>query len=508
MLSYIFSNKTSIEHQPQVYIQDNACSLLNDNIFQEKWDKLYEDCEWATVFQKKEFILTWYQVNANEYSPIIVFLIQDDKLLGLLCLATKKKKKGIEKQFPLRIIGAGAYDAEYQVWISKREDSDYFISSALKILFEEFPKSNLFLRFIPDSTIVNVITESKEWNNHAVPLANHRPLMDFSLTDEQKLFKKRHLKAKYNRISRVGKIELKEITDSKEFDGVLKEVLVFLDFRQAYMFNKLPSKKEPNKPLFLKSLFEKDLLHVSVLILENEIISSIIGMKDKKWVHLAGLISYSPFYAKHSPALVHFFLLGQLMKDQGFNVFDLTPGYDAYKERISTSSDEVIELTISKNPSFKLKKSIRKLLHTSLLKFNIRPMSFKLKIKRMKYMLKNKPIKLINSINISLHKADQHNDFLLENHEFSKNSLAALLCFSDKNSDFTKWEYLQKAASYIEEGHHFYTISSNDLLEACVWFEAPSEDVEKPKILSTYFHPSIEPFKDQIISHIEVIINK
>src|SRR3954462_12467257 len=91
----------------ELLIGNDVLNLLSDIEFLNSWDELYNSCSWATVYQGKEFVSTWYKIYHNQYLPIVVKETKSGKLSGLLTLA--RNKKGV-------IVGAGASQAEYQVW--------------------------------------------------------------------------------------------------------------------------------------------------------------------------------------------------------------------------------------------------------------------------------------------------------------------------------------------------------------------------------------------------------
>ncbi len=107
----------------------------------------------------------------------------------------------------------------------------------------------------------------------------------------------------------------------------------------------------------LKALFRLQLLHVSVLKVNEKIIAAVIAITEKDWLCLAGINCHSPFNARlYSPGLMHFILLAKLLKEEGITWFDLTPGYDTYKEELANRHHEVKELLISNSRSLKIKK--------------------------------------------------------------------------------------------------------------------------------------------------------
>src|SRR5687768_18143535 len=56
----------------------------------------------------------------------------------------------------------------------------------------------------------------------------------------------------------------------------------------------------------------------------------------RSWLHLQGINSFAAAYARYSPGIIHFLLLGKLLAEEGVAVFDLTPGADAYKDTLAT----------------------------------------------------------------------------------------------------------------------------------------------------------------------------
>jgi hypothetical protein len=60
----------------------------------------------------------------------------------------------------------------------------------------------------------------------------------------------------------------------KFFSSIFDELTAQYDFRKAAMYNKAPFRKDPLKKKFLLALFEQQILHVTVLKLNDEIIAS------------------------------------------------------------------------------------------------------------------------------------------------------------------------------------------------------------------------------------------
>jgi hypothetical protein len=138
----------------EMLIDHEVLSQFSDIDFLNSWDALYNSCSWATVYQSKEFVSTWYKMYHKKYLPIVVKGITEGKLTGLLTLA--KDKNGL-------IIGAGASHAEYQVWLSATSDQGTFIKSVLFKVKKQFPGCDIHLGFIPDKAPVEWEKTDKMW---------------------------------------------------------------------------------------------------------------------------------------------------------------------------------------------------------------------------------------------------------------------------------------------------------------------------------------------------------
>src|SRR5690349_20798869 len=144
-----------VNRQPNVelVVGEKVSSLLSSIDFLHSWDALYHACLWATVYQGKEFVSTWYEIYRDKYFPIIVRETTDGKLTGLVTLARNKKGE---------IVGAGASQAEYQVWLSQ-DDNGSFIKNAITVIKQQFHGSDIQLRFVPAETPLNWIENDHIW---------------------------------------------------------------------------------------------------------------------------------------------------------------------------------------------------------------------------------------------------------------------------------------------------------------------------------------------------------
>lgn len=452
---------------------EDAFSLFSDAEFQKQWDLLYTGCSWATAFQSRIFVVSWFRIFRKEYYPIVVISESDEgELTGILPLATRQES--LNKGKRLKIFGAGEFEAEYQVWISREDNRDLFIRSAFQQLMEEFPGCNILFRFIPDGSVLDWIENDPLWKKRLVVQPFRRPLMEINSPEIHGLLKlQRQFKTKYNRLNRLGKVRFERVWEVEEFKVILEELMLQFDFRQGAMFNKNQFRDNPKKGELLFDLFKQGLLHVTILKVDDEIIASMAAIYDKKWVHLQGLNSHSPFYSRFSPGILHFYLLGQKLVEEQADVFDLTPGGDLYKERWATTHDTVYALTLTSDPKYFVKRQLKRITYDWLIKAGYRPMTVELQIKKKLYLFKRKGIR-------GLLKTTSNNDRLevyktgLSQNEVSplpvkKNKVRDLLDYEGSQAQLTRWEFTERAMADFGEGKNVYSYSDGDQLFACIW---------------------------------------
>ncbi|UCS92969.1 GNAT family N-acetyltransferase [Echinicola marina] len=467
----------NIIYSLNLYRGNEAFEILTNQNFQRGWDNLYYHCPWATVFQHRSFISSWYQMYQEEFQPIIISEQYGKVITGIIHLAIPTKE--LKKKSMVKIHGAGEFNAEYHAWLTKSNNNS-FIKTSLSLLLREFPKCKVILRYLPPETPLSW-TNSHQWKRKIILQASKRPLMDTYHPDFPNLLRKRHLKAKYNRINKAGHLKLEEINDTDEFSKLLLFLKDQYDFRQGALFNKNQFRDDPKKAPFLKRLFDAGLLHVSTLKLNDDITAAVISMTDKNWVHLAGLISHSPFYSQYSPGLVQLYMLGRKFYFDHIEVFDLTPGNDPYKDRLATHNDIAYELVITENKLFKYKRAARKAFFDGLYRYGILPQKLKLQFEKNVYIFKNKYKYLLaagmRSILMHLSASPSTKPFEITDEQiknapqiiFKINHLEDLLNYQQGRSTLTRWEFLDNALKRFEEGQNSYSISKNGQLEFCAW---------------------------------------
>lgn len=476
----------------KVLIGKDALALASDQSFQLQWDSLYTSCPWATVFQSRQFVYTWYKLYREAYVPLLVVAYKGDKLFGLLTLAQEASGQ---------LIGAGANQAEYQVWLSTPQDATDFISKAFTELIGRYPQSVISLKFIPGNTPLQWFEADPNWGKKCFLRTVKQPLLILNKEKLSQELRKKNRKEKINRLKRQGELTFVKITERETFFSVLDELAVQSDFRKGAMYNKRVFQEDLFRKAFLKELFDEGLLHVTLLKVGENIIAANVGVTGQNWVHLQGINTHSPTHARYSPGILHFLMLGVMLAEEGTEVFDLTPGHDPYKDSLATDFTHATELMVGSQAAIlnkKLHYKITSYLKHTLPKLGIEQHQIKQTSQRASVLkdkwgtLKKQGLsQLLKNAIRSLGRTDTLQQYILQHGmestqhiaaSISKDNLQDLLCYTSTASLTSKWEFLMDAMRRLETGQHAYTWQENGLLLGYAWLSEPK--ASRPATLS------------------------
>jgi CelD/BcsL family acetyltransferase involved in cellulose biosynthesis len=320
----------------------DADSFLSDRTSRQQWNSLYEACPWATIFQGFDFVTTWYQIYGKLYRPILVTeVLADGSLGGSIALAVTPDSQ--------QLIFAGAEQAEYHTWLASSDNGDTFIAAAMELIGASFPGLKLTFQYLPPAAPKQWLTLSP-WAQTSILDPWTRPLMRLGDGSSlQKSLKKSANKSRLNRMKRLGDVQFEQLYEPAELAAVFDDIIGYYDFRQGAVNDSVYFQTDPlRKPFCLALMQIKDLLHVTVLKIDDRVVAAHLGLSDGKACAL-GIPAHSPFHAVHSPGKLQLLMLGVELAKQGFDALDLTPGGDAYKERFATDRDEVHILTVFLN---------------------------------------------------------------------------------------------------------------------------------------------------------------
>jgi CelD/BcsL family acetyltransferase involved in cellulose biosynthesis len=455
---------------------EQVLDLILDKEFLLKWRNLYIACPWGSVFQSQEFVCPWYRLYHSAFIPVVVKAEANGRLIGLLTLTIEEEKRVI--------MAAGLGAAEYQTWLALPVCGERFITEALNKLQKLFIGYEINLYNVPPSTPLGWTTSDSYWRKRCLTKPLRRPLMDLRDPEVSKLFRKKQFREKTNRLRRLGNLSFEKITDTARFETILDELAAQSDFRKGAKFDHSEFADGPARRQFLLELFDQGILHTTILKLDDDIIASIAACSGRGYVHLAGVNTHSPTLSRYSPGTINFVMLGQLLMEEGIDIFDLTPGGDAYKERLATSHDFVHDIYIGSKLKTLVNRNVMwpfaNLIKSKLKNYQLTPLMLKFALTKIRQRAtlakKTNPLNLCSwhylKKGFSKHQAIVK-CFPVQNEvkaaTLRVNSLQDLLQYDQQNGSVIRWDFLEDAMRRFEEGGNIYSLSENGKLIFCAW---------------------------------------
>jgi len=454
--------------------------LLADEHFRCEWDLLFMECRWATAFQSPSFVDSWYASYREDFQPVLLWSAAPDGMLrGLLPLAAERSSG--------RLVVAGAWQAEYQVWLSNTENNEAFISSALVRIRSEFPGMDLEFRYLPPNTPIDWVDAHGRSDTMARKQLHCRPLLnlaDLAVVDES--LRKKSNKSKINRLKRIGQLSLVRIRDAEKLRQCADRIANLYDLRQAGMSGNMPFRTDPWKMAFHMALLgEENLLHVTILKVGDDIGAAHLGLCGKGMVHL-GIMVLSPFLARHSPGKIHLLLLSKMLREQGYKFFDLTPAGD-YKERFANTQDSVTVLTcygrLSRHMAAGIVSRSRATAKRVLEVTGLNPASARDRIirilsgsggsKELEYTERvNTAILQIHGVDVPSIASDPSDRMCVR-----ESCIADLLKSIPGCGGAKRRAFYRGAFEFLARGYSCYTLADDDTLLYCYWLLKPGEIV-------------------------------
>jgi CelD/BcsL family acetyltransferase involved in cellulose biosynthesis len=447
---------------------ENAFNLISEPVFLHQWRDLCEACSWGTVFQSPDYVKAWYETFRERFIPVILSMAgSKGQLRGLFTLAISRSTG--------QLVYAGDIYAEYQVWLAREDANDAFISEVLDLLREKWPRKVLVLKYLPPRTDLGPIEKSNWIKNICFFRPSSRPLigLDAQQRVDQSLKSKQ---VKLNRLKRMGAVTFIEIKRD-EFAEIFEHAWPLYDFRQIKQYGSSPFLRDVDlKRLWVAVAKHSDALHMSVLKVDETIVAWFLGLQGNGYLHLLSM-GYSPFYSRHSPAMLHMLMLAKRLIQER-RVFDLTPGGSNYKDQLATTHEKT--LTLYFIPSLRSAieseqtrdlagRAVKRLVRVAV-KNPARALAAALGRRRGEAADPDNPRPREPEIRFRLHKLNtadcaRHDERL---DAVRKNKIADLIRYESTHAQSLR-DFVSEAWHFIDQGADVYTLMRNDRLAASCW---------------------------------------
>lgn len=334
-----------------------ALALLRSERFQAKWRALYERCPWAWA-ELPELLVPWYEVY-DEYEPIVVTEEDAERLQGLLLLC--------EDPHEARLLQGGHWDAEYISWLCEPDLTDRFMSDALDAVRSEIGPVRVELEWMLPETPLGWLEQSAGARCQVLTDVCHYVPLEDSADFQDYVQSKKRLRTKMNKLRRQGDLKYREYTTSAELEHLFKYFFpLFHSRRNALHGEAVPPIEEQRRKQQLLKRFASTpgLFHAVALELDGVPIAMHMAPGTRGIISIGGL-AHSPEWEKLSPGML---LLVEQMKslhDQGFVLFDMSPGEEGHKGRLGShkriASRVIVHPSRAACAASKTKKKLRSL---------------------------------------------------------------------------------------------------------------------------------------------------
>lgn len=482
----------------------DATALLSDTDFRKQWDTLKARCPWATPWQSYAYANCWYQAYEQQYTPLLLFTLSEQKhLCGILPLAICKATSCVEI--------AGGHQAEYKAWLAEPSYGEIFIKEALQTLFQKMHFKHLRLKYVLEAA-PQTWTRSKEWKKRCVVRALERPILQFTdTTFNLQSLANRGFRKKLNRLKRKGEIHYSHIVDYDTFQEIMPQLQAIYDFRMLATYGIAPfSTDGPKLPFHLALFAKENLLHVSALFLDKQVVAYKIALLQDDEMFYGIISSFSPFFSEYKPTKLYSYFLFQELIENGFTHYDFTPGRDAYKNASANKWETVFEINIFNTPLKRHLFSIAAVLRECIIQI-----VFKLRIKQgpLRLLAKSFGNNLLAGLFYDVkHKIFQESAILYRVNRakakqlpgcrvLTRDTLAHFLMPHPQIPEGIFNSFPGKSQTHFHAGHHSYTATEGTDFFFCAWLLAPL----KQRDLTPNFPDSVDPKKSAVIKELTLV---
>jgi hypothetical protein len=322
----------------QSHRAEEALELISSDVFIKQWKELAVGRSVYCRMQEAEILSVWYRHYSTVNEPVIFTAFNNsNELVGFLGMVWDEKNQELKH----------AGHPQYRGWLAKPEYEIPFLQKVFIIIKDEFHIKNLFWSVLSPGLSIDVLKSALGPGMHMTCEETLSPR--WNLTDParlKKLLKNKSIKSNFNRYKRLGNFRFEIISDPEYLREVLDIAKNQIDFRKEAVNNSLPFKSDPNKiDYFCEQLSEPGTILPVALWLDDQLLSFNQGVMSKNYF-IGRITSFDPSQYRYSPGTLLFIRLAEYLTEKGYEIFDMTPGTNSYKDRFADSSIKLYKPTI------------------------------------------------------------------------------------------------------------------------------------------------------------------
>jgi len=487
-------------------IKDNrVLELINEKSFIEVWEKLARQSDKITVIQERPFVLTWYSQYINKYQPVFLLGYNEKGcIVGIIPLAFSIKGK--------YLVHAGDGQAEYHGWLCEKEYDDEFPVMAMIEVKKHFNLRKWQWRPMPPRSYIGWFG-SEYLRKNRIFVRKHRedsPVLDLSNEDKiNKIRKNKSIQIKLNRYKKKSGFFIERITSKEKAKEIFEILADQCDFRQMARHESAPFGRDSNKKQFyIERLNFPESNHFTVLWSDNYPTAFHFGACDHNTVFW-GLSSYNPLEERNSPGNILIIKMIELLKEEGFSYFDLTPGGAPFKEKFSSFHQEIFTPTFYFVRSDKIIADIKHFVRQSIKKFVVsigaKPKAIKESSEKITNVLAEfrglSPVKIFSKLFTYIYRKEtchlykfsiaQDGHYLKDiTEKVDVNKYSDLLLYNDTNPDFKKkGDLFSSALKHFGSDDLLYTVVKEGILAQYAWMSKGGKNHSLDLVESEFVSP-------------------
>ncbi len=464
----------------ELLIGNDCFEAIQDQDFIQDWNALSQQSNYFILNQRYNFVSSWYLSYRKKYNPIIVVAYDEveTNMVAIMPLAMNTCSG--------ELVYAGDGQAEYNTFISKKEYEHEFIVKALISIKHNIDISGWCWAWMPPNIDQDWLKDKRlEQEGIYIRLKQFdSPIYDLSDASRiNKIKKNKSIKSKINRLNRAGRLKIERIVDLQRAESLMDKVIEQSSFRNLALYNKSPFLHDTfRKEWYLRKMAMPDNdEHFTVLWQGDNLLACNFGSCTGDTV-IIGTFTYDPLQGEHSPGKVFIIKLIEYLMEKGYRYLDLTPGGDAYKEKLCNRHNALtkphIYFNYKKYIQMKLvaasRRTVKRSLNGKVTNRDIESLKA-LREKRLISVLKREMMNLYNNKgknkdNLLIYKKPKFDYCFINNiTDVHVQKYSDLLLYQNTNGYLTNKEVVFDALKKFERGDVLYTLISDEKLIAFVW---------------------------------------
>jgi hypothetical protein len=322
----------------QLHRSNEALELINSDVFVKQWRHLSTELPDHCKMQEAEMLCIWYRHYSVVFEPVIFTAFNvSNELVSFLGMVWDKKAQELRH----------AGHPQYHGWLAKPDYEIPFLREVFRLIRDQFPIQKLSWSVLSPGLSIDVLRSALSSGMNITYEETSSPM--WNIKDPRrlkKLLKNKNIKTSFNKYKRRGNFRFEVIKEPEKLRKVLHIAKNQIDFRKEAINNVLPFKSDPIKiEFYCEQVTLPGTMLPFALWLDDQLLSFNMGVVSNNYFE-GRVTSFDPSEFRNSPGTIMLIKLSEYLTENGFEIFDLSPGTSSYKDRFADSNVKLFKPTI------------------------------------------------------------------------------------------------------------------------------------------------------------------